>query len=251
VTRKAPTLPDVDWLAGLRVLVTGAAGGLGQALVEEASRQGASVVATGREPSIGAASFPAGTTVVAADLSDPAECHRLIEEAAAAHGGLDVLVNNAAVLVRRDFAELTLADFEQAWAVNLRAPVLLMQAARPHLERSPAAAIVNVVSTAGFNGGIDRVAPYAMTKAGLVGVTKSVAKEYGPLGIRVICLSPPAIESQMRTHLTDEVRALARTSSLLQRTADVREVALVTLFAGSPYASFVTGTTIEVTGMVL
>jgi 3-oxoacyl-[acyl-carrier protein] reductase len=245
--RAAPDLPDVNWVAGLRILVTGAAGGLGQALVEEAVRQGALVAATGREPNISAIAFPDGVAVLAADLADPDECRSLIERTVDTLGGLDVLVNNAAVLVRRDFADLTLADFDNSYAVNLRAPVLLMQAAREALERSSAPAIVNVISTAASNGGIDHVAAYAMTKAGLVTVTKSVAREYGPLGIRVLCLSPPAVESKMRTNLTDEVREQLRNSSLLRRNADVREVALVTLFAASPYASFITGTTVDVT----
>ena len=240
--RPAPALGDVDWVAGLRILVTGAAGAFGLALVDEAVRQGARVAATGREPSISQAVFPAGVAVLAADLADPAECTSLVARAARELGGLDVLVNNAAVLVRRDFAELSLDEFERAWAVNLRAP--------EPLEQSPAAAIVNVISGAAFNGGVDHVAAYAMTKGGLVTVTKSVAKEFGPLGIRVICLSPPAIESQMRTDLTEDVERRIRELSLLRRTADVREVALVTLFAASPYASYVTGTTIEVTGAV-
>ena len=248
--RPAPALGDVDWVAGLRILVTGAAGAFGLALVDEAVRQGARVAATGREPSLSQAVFPAGVAVLAADLADPAECRSLVARAAEELGGLDVLVNNAAVLVRRDFAELSLDDFERAWAVNLRAPVLLMQAAREPLEQSPAAAIVNVISTAAFNGGVDHVAAYAMTKGGLVTVTKSVAKEFGPLGIRVICLSPPAIESQMRTDLTEDVERRIRELSLLRRRADVREVALVTLFAASPYASYVTGTTVDVSGAV-
>jgi 3-oxoacyl-[acyl-carrier protein] reductase len=249
--RVAPVLPEVDWVAGLRILVTGAAGALGRGLVDEAVRQGALVAATGREPTISATAFPDGVAVLGADLADPEECRSLIGRTVDALGGLDVLVNNAAVLVRGDFAELSVSDLDRAWAVNLRAPVLLMQAAREPLERSTAPAIINVISAAAFNGGVDHVAPYAMTKAGLVTVTKSVAKEYGPLGIRVLCLSPPAIESQMRTKLTDEVREQIRNASLLRRTAEVREVALVTLFAASPYSSFVTGTTVDVTGAVL
>ena len=249
--RGAPELPRVDWVSGLRILVTGAAGGLGRALVEEAVSQGALVAATGREPSISQARFPDGVAVVPADLADPQACRRLVDEAAAALGGLDVLVNNAAVLIRGNFAELTLADFEHAWAVNLRAPVLLMQAARPHLEQSRAPAIVNVISTAATNGGIDRVAPYAMTKGGLLTVTKSVAKEYGALGIRVLCMSPPLIESKMRSNLSREVDTAVRTLPLLRRHAQVREVALVTLFAASPFASFMTGGTVDVTGILL
>jgi 3-oxoacyl-[acyl-carrier protein] reductase len=249
--RAAPDLPDVYWVEGLRILVMGAAGALGRALVEEAVRQGALVAATGREPTISEVNFPDGVAVLDADLADPEECRSLIGRTVDALGGLDVLVNNAAVLVRRDFSDLSLADFDNSYAVNLRAPVLLMQAAREDLERSAAPAIINVISTAAFDGGVDHVAAYAMTKAGLVTVTKSVAKEYGPLGIRVLCLSPPAVESQMRTQLTDEVRERIRNSSLLRRTADVREVALVTLFAASPFASFVTGTTVDVTATVM
>ena len=249
--KPAPTLPDVDWVSGLRMLVTGAAGAMGRGLVEEAVRQGASVVATGREPSLGAAELPDAAVRIAADLADPAACRSLPGRAAEALGGLDVLINNAAVLVRRDFADLSLDELEQAWRVNLRAPVLLMQAARPYLEQSHAAAIVNVISTAAFNGGVDRVAPYAMSKAGLVAVTKSVAKEFGPLGIRVLTLSPPSMESQMRTHLSREVNERVRTAALLGRMAEMREVALTTLFAASPYASFLTGSTVDVTGSIV
>lgn len=246
-----PELPDVNWVSGLRILVTGAAGAMGRGLVEEALRQGASVAATGREPSLGAADLPPAAVRIAADLATAEECLALPVRAAEALGGLDVLINNAAVLVRRDFADLSLDELEQAWRVNLRAPVLLMQAARPYLEQSRAPAIVNVISTAAFNGGVDRVSPYAMTKAGLVAATKSVAKEFGPLGIRVLALSPPSMPSQMRAHLSPEVNERVRTGALLGRPAEMREVALTTLFAASPYASFLTGSTVDVTGSIV
>jgi NAD(P)-dependent dehydrogenase (short-subunit alcohol dehydrogenase family) len=246
-----PVLPDVDWVSGLRILVTGAAGALGRGLVEEAVRQGASVAATGREPALAAAELPEAAIRIAADLAEPDACSSLPGRAAEVLGGLDVLVNNAAVLVRRAFADLEPDDLEQAWRVNLRAPILLMQAARPYLERSRAPVIINVISTAAFNGGVDSVAPYAMSKGGLVSVTKSVAKAFGPLGIRVLALSPPSMESQMRKDLSPGVEALVRSASLLRRTAEVREVALATLFAASPYASFMTGSVVDVTGAVL
>src|ERR1700733_4346942 len=155
--RPAPVLPDVDWVSGLRILVTGAAGAMGRGLVEEAVRQGASVAATGREPSLAAADLPEAAIRIAADLAEPEACSSLPGRAAEALGGLDVLINNAAVLVRRAFADLEPDDLEQAWRVNLRAPILLMQAARPYLERSRAPVIINVISTAAFNGGVDSV----------------------------------------------------------------------------------------------
>jgi NAD(P)-dependent dehydrogenase (short-subunit alcohol dehydrogenase family) len=216
-----------------------------------ALRLGAAVAATGREPSLGDADLPAEAVRLAADLADADACLALPARAAESLGGLDVVINNAAVLVRRDFDELLLDDFEQAWRVNLRAPILLMQAARPFLEASPASAIVNVISTAALNGGIDRVAPYAMSKGGLLTVTKSVAKQYGTLGIRVLAVNPPGMEGKMRKELAPELNESMRAgSSLLGRMAEIREVALVTLFAASPYASFMTGSVVDVTGLV-
>jgi len=247
-----PELPQVDWVRGFRVLVTGAAGALGTGLVEEALAQGAAVAATGREPSLSAAELPAEAVRIAADLADTDACLALPGRAAEALGGLDIVINNAALLVRGDFSELTPDDFEQAWRVNLRAPILIMQASRPYLEQSVAPAIVNVISTAAFNGGIDPVAPYAMSKGGLLTVTKSVAKQYGPLGIRVLCLNPPGMEGKMRKQLDPELNAKMRAGSgLLHRMADIREVALATLFAASPYASFITGSVVDTTALIL
>ena len=125
-----------------------------------------------------------------------------------------------------------------------------MQAARPHLERGSAPAIVNVVSTAGFSGGVARVSAYGMTKAGLIVLTKAVAREFGPLGIRVNCVSPPTLDSQMQASLSDEEREAVRGMNVLGRPADPREIALATLFVASPLASFITGTTIDASAVV-
>lgn len=241
---------SLSFVAGLRILITGAAGLFGHALVLEAARQGAAVAATGREPSISAASFPPGVEVLAADLAEPAACETLVAKAATVLGGLDVLINNAAVLTRCEFADLSLEDLDRAWAVNLRAPILLMQAAQPHLARSPSGAILNVVSTAAFDGGRDHVAPYAMTKAGLVVATKAIAKEFGPLGIRVLCISPPTMLSQMHPNLTDDGRERAAGYNAFRRLAGMDEVTVITLFAASPHASFLTGTTLDLTGTI-
>ena len=135
---------------------------------------------------------------MAADLRDPDACRRLVHEAAERLGGLDIVVNNAATLACRPFNDLELDDLDAAWEVNLRAPALIMQESFPYLRDGRSPAIVNVVSTAGVNGGIATVSAYGMTKAGLIVLTKAVAREYGPHGIRVFSLSPPAIESEMR-----------------------------------------------------
>lgn len=238
---------DGRWLEGLRVLVTGAAGVLGRALVAEADRRGAAVVATGRSPGIDRAELPEAAIRVAADLREPDECRRLVREAARALGGLDIVVNNAATLVRREFRELPLEELEAAWQVNLRAPALIMQESFEHLRRSGSAAIVNVVSTAGVNGGIATVSAYGMSKAGLIVLTKAVAREYGPYGIRVLALSPPSLDSEMQRSLPEELRDRVRAMNVLGRLAPPEEVARATLLVASGLGGLVTGTTVDLT----
>ena len=147
---------------------------------------------------------------MAADLRDPEDCRRLVHEAARQLGGLDIVVNNAATLACKPFNEMELDELDAAWEVNLRAPVLIMQESFAYLRDGRSPAIVNVVSSAGVNGGIATVSAYGMTKAGLIVLTKAVAREYGPHGIRVFSLSPPAIESEMRTALPADLKAGTR-----------------------------------------
>ena len=240
---------DERWLSGLRVLVTGAAGVLGRALVTEADLRGARVVATGRRPNIDDVELPEATIRVAADLRDPDDCRRLVHEAARHLGGLDIVVNNAATLVRRTFVDLELDDLEAAWEVNLRAPALIMQESFEYLRKAAAPAIVNVVSTAGVNGGIATVSAYGMSKAGLIVLTKAVAREYGPHGIRVFSLSPPSIDSEMQRSLPAEHRERVRSMNLLGRLASPEEVARFTLLTASGAGSLVTGTMIDLTAI--
>jgi 3-oxoacyl-[acyl-carrier protein] reductase len=238
---------DERWLSGLRVLVTGASGVLGRALVTEADRRGASVVATGRRPTIDTAELPEAAIRVAADLRDPDDCRRLVHEAARHLGGLDIVVNNAATLVRRAFRELELDDLEAAWEVNLRAPALIMQESFEYLRKAEAPSIVNVVSTAGVNGGIATVSAYGMSKAGLIVLTKAVAREYGPYGIRVFALSPPSIDSEMQRSLPEEYRERVRSMNVLGRLAPPEEVARFTLLTASGAGGLVTGTMVDLT----
>jgi NAD(P)-dependent dehydrogenase (short-subunit alcohol dehydrogenase family) len=237
----------VRWLSGLRVLVTGAGGVLGRALVAEADHRGATVVATGRSPTIDDAALPDAAIRVPADLRDPDECRRLVHEAAHRMGGIDIVVNNAATLVRREFRELELDDLEAAWQVNLRAPALIMQESFAYLREGRSPAIVNVVSTAGVSGGIAQVSAYGMSKAGLIVLTKAVAREYGPHGIRVFALSPPSLDSEMQRSLPEADRERVRSMNALGRLAPPDEVARFTLLTASGLGGLVTGTMIDLT----
>lgn len=240
-----------EWVSGLRILVTGAAGALGRVLVDEAVRQGAAVAATGRDPGISDAVLPAGVQRIPADLVDPSQCSSLIQRAAEGLGGIDVLINNAAVLTHGRIVDLESADLEYSWAVNVRAPLLLTQAAIPFLKASRSPVVVNIVSGAGFTGGVAPVTAYAMTKAALIVFTKSAAREFGRDGIRVVAVSPPTMESQMQAALDDESRRTVRGANVLGRLFDVEEAARLVLFLASPYGSTVTGTTVDGTGAIL
>jgi NAD(P)-dependent dehydrogenase (short-subunit alcohol dehydrogenase family) len=246
--------PDGRWLEGLRVLVTGAAGGLGRALVVEADLRGAKVAATGRRPNIDTVVLPEAAIRVAADLRDPDDCRRLVHEAAERLGGLDIVVNNAAVLVCKPFNELELDDLETVWEVNLRAPVLIMQESFPYLREGTSPSIVNVVSTAGVNGGVAPVSAYGMTKAGLIVLTKAVAREYGRHGIRVFSLSPPAIESEMRNVLPADLTVssdrVVSMSALGRPAPPPEEIARFTLLTASGLGGLVTGTMVDLTATV-
>lgn len=248
---QATTGGEPDWVRGLRIVVTGAAGALGACLVNQAAEQGAAVAATGRDPTISDAVLPVGVRRIPADLADPSQCASLIERAAAELGGIDVLINNAAVLTHRRIIDLESADLEYSWAVNVRAPVLLTQAAIPFLKASPSPVVVNIVSGAGFTGGVAAVTAYAMSKAALIVFTKSAAREFGRDGIRVVAVSPPTMESQMQAALDDESRRTVRGANVLGRLFDVEEAARLVLFLASPYGSTVTGTTIDGTGAIL
>ena len=239
-----------DWVRGLRIVVTGAAGVLGRSLVEEAVRQGAAVVAAGRDPGISEAELPTGARRLSADLADASACRRLVERAAAELDGIDVLINNAAVLTHRRIVDLDESDLERSWAVNVRAPVLITQAAIPVLEESSSPVVINIVSAAGITGGVAPVTAYAMSKAALIVFTKAAAREFGPRGIRVLAVSPPTLESQMQAALDDESRRIVRSLNVLGRPFEVEEAARLVLFMASPYASVMTGATVDATGAI-
>lgn len=240
---------DARWLSGRRVLVTGAAGVLGRALVGEADLRGAVVVASGRSPTIDEAVLPGAAIRVTADLRDPDECRRLVHEAARLMGGIDIVVNNAATLVRKEFRQLELDDLEAAWQVNLRAPAIIMQESFEYLCEGQMPAIVNLVSTAGVSGGIASVSAYGMSKAGLIVLTKAVAREYGAHGIRVFAVSPPTLASQLQGALSDADRQRVRALNVLGVSATPEEVARFTLLAATDVGGLVTGTTIDLTAI--
>jgi 3-oxoacyl-[acyl-carrier protein] reductase len=227
-------------LAGLRVLVTGAAGGIGRATAGALAAEGARVAHADRIPPEGVDGPALG-----GDVSVEAEAHRLVGEAVAALGGLDLLVNNAGVLVEQPLVETSAETFDRVIGVNLRGVFLM---GREAVRAMPGQGrIVNVASELGILGRANASA-YCASKAGVIGLTRSWARELAPR-ILVNAVAPGPIDTPMLDFAarTPEEQAI-ETDLPLGRIGRPEEIAAAIVFLASPGASYITGQCLGVNG---
>lgn len=233
---------------GRVALVTGAASGIGRATAERLAVEGATVVAADRDAEGLEATV---ATITAAggraearplDVSDPAAVRAVVDGAAADHGRLDVLANVAGILRFRPATEHTLDDWEQVLGVNLSGTWFTCQAALPHLE-AVRGTIVNVASAAGLVGQ-PYTAAYCASKGGVVLLTKSLAVEYASRRVRVNCVCPGQVDTNLVAEFTwpesADPKLLDRLLPLL-RAAAPEEVAALIAYLASNEARYVTG----------
>lgn len=235
-------------------LVTGASRGIGAATALRLANDGCAVAVNYRGSSSEAEAVvkrieSLGRRAIAlqADVGDPAEARQLVERAAAELGGLNILVNNAGYSQHADLEGLKLGDWERMLRVGLTAAFVCAQAAVPYMKKASWGRIVNVASLRAMTGS-DHGAHYASAKAGIIGLTKSLALELAKHKITVNAVSPGYTRTEMTREALEKHGVEIAKKIPLGRPAEPEEIAAVVAFLASEEASYITGETINVNG---
>jgi 3-oxoacyl-[acyl-carrier protein] reductase len=237
-------------LGGKAALVTGASGGIGQAIARALHQAGAKVVVTGtRQPALEglAAELGERAFVATADLADPGAGDALVKAAEAAAGQLDILVNNAGLTRDQLALRMKDEDWQKVIDVDLTAGFRLARAALRGMMKRRWGRIIGITSIVGVTGNPGQ-ANYAAAKAGMIGMSKALAAEVATRGITVNCVAPGFIATAMTDALSEEQRQRLATVIPMGRIGTAEEVAAGVLFLASEEARYVTGHTLHVNG---
>jgi 3-oxoacyl-[acyl-carrier protein] reductase len=188
-----------------------------------------------------------GGVAVQADVSDPEQVQELVERVEAELGEIDILVNNAGVTRDTLIARMSDEDWETVIETNLRGPFNTSRAVARKMMRRRAGAIVNLTSVVGLHGNPGQ-ANYAASKAGIIGLTKALARELGPRGVRVNAVAPGYIDTELTNVLSEEIRGTILGATPLGRLGEPEDVAGAVRFLCSDEARFVTGEVLLVDG---
>lgn len=237
-------------LSGKTALVTGATGGIGSAIAAALHRQGATVALSGtRREKLEevAAGLGERVHVVPANLAVADDVEGLVPAAEAAMGGLDILVNNAGITRDNLFIRMKDEDWEQVMAVNLTATFRLMRSAAKVMMRKRWGRIVSITSVVGVTGNPGQ-ANYAASKAGMIGMTKSLAAEVASRNVTVNCLAPGFIQTAMTDVLNDKQKETILARVPAGRLGQAEEIAAGVVYLASAEAAYVTGQTLHING---
>lgn len=237
-------------LSGRAALITGASGGIGGAIARALQSQGATVGLSGtRLDPLEALAGELGERahVLPCDLSDADAVAALPKQAVEAMGAVDILVNNAGVT--RDGLLMSMSDeqFDEVIDTNLRGAFRLIRAVSRHMIRARSGRIINITSVTGVAGNAGQ-ANYAAAKAGLIGLTKSVAKEFGKRGITCNAVAPGFIETDMTDVLPEKLKAQVKEFIPLQRFGKPEEIASLVAYLAGPGGAYITGQVLLVDG---
>lgn len=229
-------------------IITGGARGIGRAIGETFASEGAQVVLADVDASVKETARDLKVREFVSDVTDEKSVRALVETTFQWFGRIDILVNNAGICPLTAFEEITRAEWDRVLAVNLTGAFLSSQAVLTHMRRAQYGRIVNLSSVAGKMGGVTVGAHYAVSKAGLLGLTMSLARTYASSNITVNAIAPVTTETEMTQSWSREVMEKMKTSIPLGRLARANDVAAAALFLASDEASFITGEVLDVNG---
>jgi 3-oxoacyl-[acyl-carrier protein] reductase len=237
-------------LTGRTALVTGSTRGIGRAIAETLAGAGARVAVVGRDAAKAreaAAAVGNGAQGFGADVGDPGSVVALVEAVEAAFGQIDILVNNAGLTRDNILFRIKDEDWDTVLDANLRGAFIAIRAASRGMMKRRWGRIINIASIVGITGNKGQ-ANYAASKAGLIGLTKSVAKELGSRNILVNAVAPGFIETDMTAAMTAEARAALSGQIPLERLGTPQDIAGMVAFLASDHAAYITGQTLVVDG---
>ena len=241
-------------LDGKVALVTGAARGIGKAIALKFASEGADVAFTdlvineaAEETVKEIEAFGHKVKAYASNAADFAQTQEVVDQIMADFGHIDILVNNAGITKDGLMLRMSEAQWDAVINVNLKSAFNFIHALTPIMARQRGGSIINMSSVVGVSGNVGQC-NYSASKAGLIGLAKSIAKEMGPRGIRANCIAPGFIISDMTSALSEEVREQWVKTIPLRRGGTPEDVAKVALFLASDLSSYVSGQVIHVCG---
>lgn len=237
-------------LNGKRALVTGASGGIGGAIAKALHTQGATVALSGtREDALKGLAGELGERahVTPANLSSAEGAQKLIEDAEAAMGGVDILINNAGLTRDQLAMRMKDEDWQTVLDVNLTAAFRLSRACLKGMMKARTGRIIGITSVVGATGNAGQT-NYAASKAGMIGMSKSLAQEVASRGITVNCVAPGFIETAMTDVLSDDIKTKLLAGIPVGRLGNVDDIAAACVYLASDEAAYVTGQTLHVNG---
>lgn len=236
--------------------MTGGSRGLGAAIGEALSWAGAEVVLTGRTPDVLEATAAAVTDLtgrrvvgLVGDVTDPDQVSKVVSQVIDRWGRIDILVNNAGINVRGAIGEIEPKDFDHSLAVNVTGPWLMCRAVEPTMRQAGRGRVVNIASTIGLVGAINRTA-YASSKGALVNMTRALALEWAPIGVTVNTIAPGPFLTDMNIPFkdTEHAKRIIANEVAMQRWGEIHEIQGAVLYLASDASSYVTGAVLTVDG---
>jgi len=244
----------MDRLEGKVALVTGASRGIGAAIAQRLASEGAAVVVNYAGSQAAAEAVVAGiaeaggrAVAIRADVSVPEECTKLVADTVAEFGALDILVNNAGITRDGLLVRMSDEDWDRVIATNLTGVFSMCRAAGKVMMKARAGAIVNISSVVGISGNAGQ-ANYSAAKAGVIGLTKSVARELAARNVRCNAVAPGFIETDMTKDLSEPQRDAIAATVAMGRFGSAKDVASAVSFLASEEAAYVTGQVLAVDG---